>query len=349
MKRYENHLSVATILTYGVGGAMTAAAIAALLLFCGCAGPLEGSGGGACVVNVARAVAAAAEPQSANTKADAPAPHRTKSADTPTYSTTPMVRKWDCRVGSRLDHRDDLLRLLKLWGVEHDVDPAWLGSRSTREMIALHSDYRENAVQWNCVARTDSDQPASASAATAVIRQPRGEVLDFSATWCGPCQRMAPIVSKLERAGYPIRKVDVDSNRALARKYGISSIPAFVLVVDGEEVTRVTGAIPERRLVGMLSQIPTDPLATSHTVAAIAPATPLGHFEMRKTRNRRGSSMKRVWVPDDTEANASYSRGTPSITGAPLQPPPQVQGDRWRAVNNHNNSRHSFMQVWGSH
>ncbi len=93
----------------------------------------------------------------------------------------------------------------------------------------------------------------------AMTGQPRGEVLDFSATWCGPCQRMAPIVAKLERAGYPIRSVDVDSNRALAQKYGISSIPAFVLVVDGKEVTRVVGAVSEQQLIGMLSQIPTDP------------------------------------------------------------------------------------------
>ncbi len=101
--------------------------------------------------------------------------------------------------------------------------------------------------------------PAAILTMAAITGQPRGEVIDFSATWCGPCQRMAPIVAKLERAGYPIRSVDVDSNRALAEKYAISSIPAFVLVVDGKEVTRVVGAVPEQQLVGMLSQIPTDP------------------------------------------------------------------------------------------
>lgn len=101
--------------------------------------------------------------------------------------------------------------------------------------------------------------PAAILTVAAITGQPRGEVLDFSATWCGPCQQMAPIVSKLERQGYPIRKVDVDTNKALAQKFGISSIPAFVLVVDGKEVTRVVGAVSEQQLIGMLSQIPNDP------------------------------------------------------------------------------------------
>ena len=89
--------------------------------------------------------------------------------------------------------------------------------------------------------------------------QPRGEVLDFSATWCGPCQQMNPIVSRLQREGYPIRKVDVDKERALAKQYNISSIPAFVLVVDGEEVARSVGATTESNLRRMLARIPSQP------------------------------------------------------------------------------------------
>src|SRR5207342_389065 len=44
-------------------------------------------------------------------------------------------------------------------------------------------------------------------------------LLDFTATWCGPCQQMSSIVSRLERQGYPIRKVDVDQEPDLAAKY----------------------------------------------------------------------------------------------------------------------------------
>mgnify|MGYP002623261188 CR=1 FL=1 len=92
--------------------------------------------------------------------------------------------------------------------------------------------------------------------------QPRGEVLDFSATWCGPCQQMNPIVSRLKREGLPIRKVDVDQERALAERYNITSIPAFVLVVDGEEVARSVGATTEANLRRMLAKIPSQPART---------------------------------------------------------------------------------------
>jgi thiol-disulfide isomerase/thioredoxin len=88
---------------------------------------------------------------------------------------------------------------------------------------------------------------------------PRGEVLDFSATWCGPCQQMNPIVSRLERQGYSIRKVDVDKEKDLADRFNVSSIPCFVLVVDGKEVTRLTGATSEEQLKRLLAQIPSDP------------------------------------------------------------------------------------------
>ena len=91
----------------------------------------------------------------------------------------------------------------------------------------------------------------SASAAT-----PNGVLLDFTATWCGPCQKMSPLISRLKREGYPIKKVDVDQEAELARRFNISSIPAFVLVVDGREVARSVGATTESNLRRMLAKIP---------------------------------------------------------------------------------------------
>lgn len=83
-----------------------------------------------------------------------------------------------------------------------------------------------------------------------------GVLLDFTASWCGPCQQMKPVVSRLARQGYPIRKVDVDQHPELSRKYRVNSIPAFVLVINGKEVTRIVGYASERRLKQLMSRIP---------------------------------------------------------------------------------------------
>ena len=81
-------------------------------------------------------------------------------------------------------------------------------------------------------------------------------LLDFTASWCGPCQQMSSIVSGLERQGFPIRKVDVDREPGLAAKFKVQSIPCFILVANGEELDRVTGATTEQQLRGMLNRLP---------------------------------------------------------------------------------------------
>lgn len=98
--------------------------------------------------------------------------------------------------------------------------------------------------------------------------EPESVVLDFTASWCKPCQRMSPIVHKLQQQGYAIRKVDVDQHQNLARNYGITSIPTFVLIVDGREVTRVNGDISEEQLRRMAQQ------ATPPAPAKIASTQP---------------------------------------------------------------------------
>ena len=76
----------------------------------------------------------------------------------------------------------------------------------------------------------------------------RGEVLFFNATRCGPCRAMKPVVGQLRRQGYRLRDVDVDKNRTLANKYGISSVPTFVFVENGSEVNRFTGGTSAEKL-----------------------------------------------------------------------------------------------------
>jgi thioredoxin 1 len=69
-------------------------------------------------------------------------------------------------------------------------------------------------------------------------------LVDFYATWCGPCKAIAPFFNSLKEKYPSIKffKLDIDENQEMARKYKIESIPAFILFKDGLEEDRLVGA-----------------------------------------------------------------------------------------------------------
>ena len=79
-------------------------------------------------------------------------------------------------------------------------------------------------------------------------------LLDFGASWCAPCRSMEPTIARLEQAGYPVRRVDVEAQPDLARRFGIGPIPCFVLVRDGREVQRIVGGTSYEQLVQLFQQ-----------------------------------------------------------------------------------------------
>lgn len=83
-------------------------------------------------------------------------------------------------------------------------------------------------------------------------------VVDFWATWCGPCKMIAPILEEIaEEMGDKVKvtKLDVDSNNKTAGKYNIMSIPSLLFFRNGELVDQVVGAIPKTQLVARLDKI----------------------------------------------------------------------------------------------
>ena len=100
-------------------------------------------------------------------------------------------------------------------------------------------------------------------------------LLQFSADWCAPCRAMTPIVQSLQAKGYPVRKVNVDQERALAQRYGVTSLPTFVMLVDGREVDRKVGGGSLGQLEQMLRLAPNknSPRPSEAAVAA-APGDP---------------------------------------------------------------------------
>ena len=82
-------------------------------------------------------------------------------------------------------------------------------------------------------------------------------LVDFFATWCGPCKMMHPILEQLkEKIGDDIRilKVDVDKNEALSMQYRIQSVPTLMLFKKGEMLWRQSGAMSLNDLMQKISQ-----------------------------------------------------------------------------------------------
>ena len=75
------------------------------------------------------------------------------------------------------------------------------------------------------------------------------EFLYFSATWCGPCLQLSPMMSELQREGYNVRKIDIDQDPNTASQYNVRNIPMVVLLNNGNEVARQVGNSPKTRYI----------------------------------------------------------------------------------------------------
>ena len=87
-----------------------------------------------------------------------------------------------------------------------------------------------------------------------VLNSERKVLVDFFASWCGPCRMLAPIIDEIadERSDVKVVKINVDDEPELASEFGVMSIPTLIVFENGRAVNRMMGARPKDVILEML-------------------------------------------------------------------------------------------------
>jgi len=88
-----------------------------------------------------------------------------------------------------------------------------------------------------------------------VMESKKTVLLDFWASWCGPCRMVSPVIDEIaeDNAGIKVGKVNVDEQKELAAQFGVMSIPTLIVMKDGRVAKRSVGAKPREQIEDMIS------------------------------------------------------------------------------------------------
>lgn len=89
-----------------------------------------------------------------------------------------------------------------------------------------------------------------------VLKSDKPVLVDFFATWCGPCKMLGPVLEKIStsRIDFDIAKVDIDKNQDLAYEYEIEVVPTMLIFKDGKIAQRMEGYLDENKIVSEMSK-----------------------------------------------------------------------------------------------
>ncbi len=95
---------------------------------------------------------------------------------------------------------------------------------------------------------------ASSEFENEVLNSDKKVLVDFYATWCGPCKIISPIIEEVAKENPEVKfvKVDIDANQELAEKYEVVYIPTLVVIENGKEITKNVGAISKEEILNLI-------------------------------------------------------------------------------------------------
>jgi thiol-disulfide isomerase/thioredoxin len=78
-------------------------------------------------------------------------------------------------------------------------------------------------------------------------------VFYFTAEWCGPCKKTRPVVEDMKKESFDFQMVDADYEQLLVKKFEVKSVPTFILIENGKELNRITGAKTREELENFIN------------------------------------------------------------------------------------------------